>query len=251
MKNENHRSTVGNLNSDGVFVAETRWELERVAQKPPPKENVVVLITLLFFWEIRAMARILGICGSLRDKSHTRVLVQLALDSAARLGSEVELIDLRDYALPLFEAHQRYDDHAVVREVIARMREAEAYIVGTPEYHGCMSGALKNLFDFVYTEISGKLFGIVAATGGSQGVSSLDNLRACLLYCHAWVLPYNVAASGRDFDEEGRLVSESVRDRLERLGRDVAIYGPLLWNQFKHDLALPDDAPQGFAGWVA
>ncbi len=196
------------------------------------------------------MARILGICGSLRDQSHTRVLVNLALESAASVGAEVELLDLRDYPLPLFEAHQRYDDHEVVQEVVKRIREAEAYIVGTPEYHGCMSGALKNLFDFVYTEISGKLFGIVAATGGSQGVSSLDNLRACLLYCHSWVLPYNVAASSRDFDEEGRLVSDAVRDRLARLGRDVAVFGPILWYQFKNDLALPDDAPQGFAGWV-
>ncbi|MGB9692072.1 MAG: NADPH-dependent FMN reductase [Candidatus Sumerlaeaceae bacterium] len=196
------------------------------------------------------MAKVLGICGSLRDHSHTRVLLEIALQHARRCGSEVELLDLREYPLPLFEAHRQYDCNATVQKVVAKIKEADCYLVGTPEYHGCMSGALKNFFDFVYTEISGKLFGVVAATGGSQGVSSLDNLRACLLYCHAWVLPYNVAASQRDFDDNGRLVNEQVLDRLARLGRDVAVYGPLLVNQFRADLELPPDAAQSFAGWV-
>lgn len=194
--------------------------------------------------------RVLGISGSLRNGSHTRVLVEIALQWAERCGASTELIDLREYPLPIFEAHRQYHADATVQTVIGKIKAADCYIVGTPEYHGCMSGALKNLFDFVYTEISGKLFGVVAATGGSQGVSSLDNLRACLLYCHAWVLPYNVAASQRDFNEQGQLVNEQVLDRLARLGRDVAVYGPLLVNQFRSDLQLPADAPQSFAGWV-
>jgi FMN reductase len=196
------------------------------------------------------MVKVLGICGSLRENSHTRAMVEIALEAAKRSGGETRFLDLREYPLPLFEAHRNYESDPAVRAVVQMIQEADCYVVGTPEYHGCMSGALKNLFDFVYTEISGKLFGILAATGGSQGVSALDNLRACLLYCHAWVLPYNVGASGRDFDDSGRLVSEQVRDRLERLGRDVVVYGKLLAEQFRKDLAEPQDAPQGFAGWV-
>ncbi|MCX7624726.1 MAG: NAD(P)H-dependent oxidoreductase [Candidatus Sumerlaeaceae bacterium] len=196
------------------------------------------------------MPKVLGISGSLREGSHTRRMVELALQAAAECGSATELLDLREHPMPLFEAHRDYKDDTRIQAVVQKIREAECYIVGTPEYHGCMSGALKNLFDFVYTEISGKLFGIVAATGGSQGVSSLDNLRACLLYCHAWVLPYNVGASSRDFDDLGNIVNDQVVDRLRRVGRDVAVYGPLLWEQFRRDLVQPDGAPQGFAGWV-
>lgn len=196
------------------------------------------------------MPKVLGISGSLRHGSHTRRMVELALEAAEGCGVETELLDLREYTLPLFEAHHDYRHNQHVQTVVEKIRQAECYIVGTPEYHGCMSGALKNLFDFVYTEISGKLFGIVAATGGSQGVSSLDNLRACLLYCHAWVLPYNVGASSRDFDDEGNITNEQVIDRLKRVGRDVAVYGPLLWEQFHRDLSLPEGAPQGFAAWV-
>lgn len=186
----------------------------------------------------------------MREGSHTLALVELALRAAEQAGATVELLDLRVTPLPLFEAHRRYDEDASVQRVVETIRAADCYIVGTPEYHGCMSGALKNLFDFVYTEISGKLFGVMAATGGSQGVSSLDNLRACLLYCHAWVLPYNVAASQRDFDENGRLVNDHVRDRTQRLGRDVVVYGHLLYEQFRADLELPPEAPNGFAAWI-
>jgi FMN reductase len=174
----------------------------------------------------------------------------MALESAARCGAETELLDLRECRLPVFEAHRQYDSDAAVQYAVGKIREADCYIVGTPEYHGCMSGALKNLLDFVYTEICGKLFGVVAATGASQGVAALDNLRMCLLYSHAWVLPYNVAASQRDFDESGRVANEVVLDRVARLGRDVAVYGPLLWSQFQKDLLAPDDEPQGFAGWL-
>ncbi|AXA36468.1 MAG: NADPH-dependent oxidoreductase [Candidatus Hydrogenedentota bacterium] len=196
------------------------------------------------------MARILGISGSLREGSHAHVLVRLALDAARKAGAEVELLDLREWFLPLFEAHKSYGDHPIVSKVVQKIRDAEGYIVGSPEYHASMSGALKNLFDFVYTELSGKLFGLVIATGGSQGVACADNLRACIHSCHGWTLPYIAAARLADFDEQGNLRNEQVRDRLERIGRDVAIYAPLLWQQFKADQALPPGPTRGFAEWA-
>jgi NAD(P)H-dependent FMN reductase len=196
------------------------------------------------------MVTVLGICGSLREHSHTRILVKEALAAAARCGARTAILDLRELPLPLFDPDVSYESHPHVVHLLQAVREADCYIVGTPEYHGCMSGGLKNLFDYVYTEISGKLFGICAATGGSQGVSSLDNLRACLLYCHAWVLPYNVGAYQKDFDEKGNIINDQVKDRLMRLGRDVAIYGPLLYEQFRRDLLAGQGEMRGFAEWT-
>jgi len=43
--------------------------------------------------------RVVGICGSLRSGSFTRAALQIALDGAAELGTETQLIDLRDYEL--------------------------------------------------------------------------------------------------------------------------------------------------------
>jgi FMN reductase len=197
------------------------------------------------------MARILGVSGSLRDNSHTYELVRIVLESASISGAETSLLDLREHPLPMFEAHRDYATDRLVQAMLAKMEEADGFIVGSPEYHGCMSGATKNFFDFLYREIAGKLFGLVAAAGGSQGTSCFNSLRTAVLYCHGWTLPYFAAGSQRDFDADGKLVNDKVLDRLQRLGRDVAVYAPLLRHQFQRDLSLPPDAQPGFASWMA
>jgi NAD(P)H-dependent FMN reductase len=197
------------------------------------------------------VTKILGISGSLRDGANTVKLVKLALEAARENGAEVTMLDLRDHPLPLYEAHEKYSTELVVERVIRMVNEADGYIVGSPEYHGCMSGATKNFFDFLYREIAGKVFGLVAATGGSQGVGCFDNMRAAIQYCHGWALPYNVSATGRDFDAEGNLSSAKVLDRVNRLGRDITVYAPLLYNQFQSDLQPSTGSKPGFAQWMS
>jgi FMN reductase len=196
------------------------------------------------------MVCILGICGSTSPTSHTRVLVNRALDAARACGAQTDLFDVASTPLPLFEAARDYSDEPNVRLLMEKVKWAEGYVIGSPEYHGCMSGAMKNVFDFLYHEISGKLFGLVAATGGSQGVSCFDTMRAAILYCHGWTLPYQVAGSGNDFDADDQLKNPKVEDRLRRLGRDLAVYSPLLWGRFRDDLAQPAAAACGFAHWT-
>jgi FMN reductase len=197
------------------------------------------------------MALILGVNCSLRQNANTPFLVKAALESAGQMGAKIRLMDLRDTPLPMYEAHLDYGNDPNVDAMVNLVNEADGYIVGTPEYHGCMSGAAKNFFDFLYREIAGKVFGFVSATGGSQGVSCFDNLRAAALYCHAWSIPYNVAATHRDVDENGNITNARVKDRLVRLGRDVAVYAPLLSGQFNNDKKQSADAPPGFAQWMA
>jgi FMN reductase len=194
---------------------------------------------------------IVGVCGSLSENSHTRVLVGHVLEAARANGATTRLVDLRSQPLPMFEPGRDYSRDRAVRDMMATVCAADGFIVGSPEYHGCMSGPAKNFFDHLYHEIAGKLFGLVCATGGSQGTSCFDNMRAAVLYCHGWTLPYQVSASGADFDPDHRLVSEKVRERLRRMGRDIVAYAPLLLGQLKRDLAQPADAPKGFAHWTA
>lgn len=196
-------------------------------------------------------AKILGVSGSLRTGAYTLRLVERALEAARDCGAEVELLDLAKHQLPLYEAHEGYEDHPVVNSVIERVEKADGFIVGSPEYHGCMTGATKNFFDFLYREIGGKLFGLVAATGGSNGTGCFDNMRAAIQYCHGWALPYNVSASGRDFDADGNLANAKVADRLQRMGRDMAVYAPLLIGRFRDDLAEKNPQRPGFAHWLA
>lgn len=196
------------------------------------------------------MALILGVSGSLRDGSNTLALVKTTLDYARGFGAETLLLDLRDYPLPLYEAHIDYAENVHVGQVKKLVSSADALLLGSPEYHGCMSGALKNFMDFHYREFAGKPAGLVSATGGSQGSGCFDNMRAAVHACHGWVLPYVTSATHRDFDTEGNIINDRTVDRLKRMARDLAIYGPLIHGQFKLDSDQPADAPPGFAQWL-
>lgn len=192
---------------------------------------------------------IVGFNCSLRKDAHTFVLVRTALEGAASAGARTELMDLRDLPLPLFDHGPETASHPNVALVKERVLAADGLIVGSPEYHGCMSGAAKNFFDYLYHELAGRLVGLVSATGGSQGVSAIANMRAACQYCHAWTLPHQAAARWSDFDESNHLQNDAVRHRLLRVGRDVAVYGPILHQRFLDDLPLGDTDGAGFAGW--
>ncbi|MBE7559824.1 NAD(P)H-dependent oxidoreductase [bacterium] len=189
--------------------------------------------------------RILAVNGSMREACHTIELARIAMAAAEEAGAEVQLLDLREVGLPMYEAHLDYEDQPAVQRVVETARWADGFLVGSPEYHGSMSGALKNWFDHLYHELAGKLFGFFAATGGSQGVSAVEHMRASAHYCHGWVLPYLAAAREADFDHHDHLTNAKVIDRLRRLGRDVAVYAPLLRRQFLADV----DVAGSFAQW--
>lgn len=193
------------------------------------------------------MTKILAVCGSSFGNAHSWVMLQAAGEAAAKAGATVDYLDLRQHPLPLLG---QTDDHSKnVEGIKKRVAAADAFLIATPEYHGNMSGVAKNFFDHHYKEFAGKVFGIIVATGGSQGVSAAKTVQYAVQYCHGWNLPYIVGASGAAFTKDGKLSDDKVRNRLHNMGRDVAIYGQLTHAQFQKDLKLPPDDQLGFAEW--
>lgn len=196
------------------------------------------------------MITITGIAGSMRWPSHTHALLEIALGAARENGARVELLNMHALDIPLYDPRMQ-DIPPSVAELRERVADAHAVIIGTPEYHGSMSGALKNVLDYLYPEVNGKLVGIIVATGADEGASAVAQLRTVLHFMHAWCLPYAVTAGSEDFDESGHLASARVRDALLRLGRDVTVYGELLSTQFARDRVLGGGVHLGFAPWYA
>ena len=121
--------------------------------------------------EKQSGGRTIGISGSLRAKSYTRRAVEIALEGAAAAGATVELVDLREFDLPLCpgsaSALAAYPDVARLRQII---QQSHAAILGSPEYHGSFSGVLKNALDL--TELDdwrGKLIALIGVSGGNMG----------------------------------------------------------------------------------
>src|SRR5580704_11214298 len=72
-------------------------------------------------------------------------------------GFEVEVIDLRDWPLPMFAEHVGSigDFHdptystPIVKAWNKKIKEADAYLIITPEYNHSIPGVLKNAIDSV------------------------------------------------------------------------------------------------------
>ncbi len=176
--------------------------------------------------------QIVGICGSLRAGSHTRMALRIALEGAKEVGAETKLIDLRDYGLIFCDGKEDESGYPPgVGKLRREVRAAEGIILATPEYHGGFSGVLKNALDLMgFDEFEGKMVGLVGVSGGRMGaVDALNTLRNIGRTLHAWVVPEQagIPQASNAFDEAGNLKSESSRERVKDVGRQVARYAYL------------------------
>ena len=170
---------------------------------------------------------VVALCGSLRDGSYTRLAAQHALAAADERGAETDLLDLREFDLPLFDPdHEDAGDAETLRE---RIREADAIILGTPMYHGSYASPLKTAIDYCgFDEFENKTVGLLGIAGGNFPITALDHLRSVCRALDAWVLPYQAAvprASGKF--EDGEFTDPDLTDRVAVLGERVVEYADI------------------------
>ncbi|PSQ44082.1 FMN reductase [Halobacteriales archaeon SW_7_68_16] len=170
---------------------------------------------------------VLAICGSLRDRSHTRVALRAALAGADAAGATTELLDLRELELPVFDADA--DEAGDAPHLTERVRAADSILLGTPVYHGSYSSVLKNALDYCgFDEFEGTTVGLLAVAGGRFPVTALDHLRSVCRALNAWVLPHQAALpQARNAIEGGEMVDDDLRERVAVLGRRAVRYADI------------------------
>ena len=180
--------------------------------------------------------RLLGVCGSMRAGSYSSRLAEIVLAAAREHGAETRLIELSALDLPTYNPDTETMDHAGLRAATEAVNWADTFLLASPDYHGSMSGAMKNFLDFYWDEFAGKLFGYVCASH-EKGLTVMEHMRTSVRQCYGWSLPYGVSVYGeQDFDSSGQLVSK-IADRVRMLARDLVVYGALIRGQFQADLA--------------
>jgi NAD(P)H-dependent FMN reductase len=182
---------------------------------------------------------VLGVIGSPRSDSISAAFVGAALAHAATLGAATRLLDLRETPLPLYDPAAT-DGGEVVEHATAQVRWADAFVLGTPDYHGAASGTMKNFLDHFWKEWAGKLFGIVVASN-EKGLTVQEHLRTSIRQCYGWSLPYGVGAPAASVSASCQVVDARILERLEMLGRDLVVYGTLIRDQRRRDLAAGRD----------
>lgn len=170
------------------------------------------------------MVKIVGIAGSLRPGSYSQQALRVAAQRLKALGAEVEILDLRSLNLPFCNGNDEYPDYPDVEKLRQAVRQADGIILATPEYHGSISGVLKNALDLMgFEEFSDKVTGFISVLGGQSNSNALNDLRTIMRWIHAWTIPEQVAIgqAWKAFGEDGRLVDENLSKRMDAFAQSL------------------------------
>lgn len=147
--------------------------------------------------------RIALIIGSTRKTRFADIPAQWLLKQAkTRDDMEVELVDLRDYDLPLFD-EVASNAWAPTQDPRAqkwqkKLAEFDGYIFVVAEYNRSITGSLKNALDQAYVEWAHKPMGAIAY-GSMGGTSALSHLRAIGVELQMVPVRNSVHIGGSDF----------------------------------------------------
>jgi FMN reductase len=153
------------------------------------------------------------------------------LRAAEQLGAQTQLFGGEFVSqLPLY-VPDRSNRVAAEVEFVDSIRRCHGIIVGTPGYHGSISGTVKNALDLLEDTardatayLDGRAFGCVVTAYGWQACgTTLISLRMIAHALRAWPTPFGAAlnASTPLFETDGTCIDEKVSKQLQVVASQV------------------------------
>lgn len=170
------------------------------------------------------MVKIVGIGGSLRSASYSQQALEIATQRVEALGAEVEILDLRSLNLPFCNAEDDYSEYPDVERLRETVKQADGLILATPEYHGSVSGVMKNALDLMsFEHLDGKVAGLISVLGGQSNSNALNHLRLIMRWVHAWVIPeqITIGQAWNAFSSDGKLLNEKISERFDKFAQSL------------------------------
>lgn len=181
------------------------------------------------------MRHIVGIGGTFRARSSSEMLVRAVLSACEALGARTTMFDGPALAsLPHFnpELPERTAEQAAF---VAAVRDADALVIGTPGYHGGVSGLVKNAIDLLEdTRADSRVYFdampvglIVSAAGWQAGGVTLAALRGIVHAMRGWPTPVGIAINSieqKPFDADGAIVDAAVAAQVDLQARQLMAF---------------------------
>jgi FMN reductase len=173
---------------------------------------------------------IVGLGGTTRRGSTSERGLTLALEEAAAAGCETQLFGADRMPREPYDPAQLQRTPAQ-HELVEALRHADGVIIGSPSYHGGISGLVKNAIDF--TEdlrddprpyFDGRAVGCIVVADGAQAMgSTLGALRAIVHALRGWPTPFSATLLGKDkpFGGDGRLPDPQALEACRTVARQV------------------------------
>lgn len=177
---------------------------------------------------------VVGLGGTLRAHSSTERAVRYCLESVERQGGRTRMFAGPDLELPMYAPHSLERTPAAL-EFVSALRDADAVVVGSPGYHGAISGLVKNALDYIEdlredprVYLDNTPWGCISCAYGWQAaVGTLGQLRSIGHALRAWPTPLGVAINSADqiWSETGELADGTVRGQLDMLATQLLTFG--------------------------
>ncbi|HHW79922.1 MAG TPA: NAD(P)H-dependent oxidoreductase [Acholeplasmataceae bacterium] len=90
---------------------------------------------------------------------------------------EYELIDIKDFNLPMFGDNVTEADQANIAKFSEKMNAQDGFVFTVAEYNHGVTGVLKNALDFLKPEVANKVAGFVGY-GGVGGARAIEQMRS-------------------------------------------------------------------------
>ena len=173
---------------------------------------------------------IVAVGGTLRPNSSTERAMRQVLENASRAGARTKLISGTALQLPLYQPDNA-ERSAGARALVAELALADGIILGSPGYHGSISGLIKNALDYAEDlrddsrpYFSGRAVGCIATAAGWPGaVNTLGALRDIVHALRGWPTPLGAAINTAEnvFDDAGACLLPKVAQTLEVMAGEV------------------------------
>lgn len=176
----------------------------------------------------RRALRIAVVNGSPSEKSKTMGLVDVVLQTLARLLADEDItidqtrVDVYRLGPAFTGALEREEIAPEIEDTLRQVEQADLLIAATPVFRGSYTGLFKHFFDLVdQYALANKPVLLVATGGGEHHALVLEHaLRPLFGFFQSLTLPVAVFASSSDFDGT-TLLTPRVYGRIEMAITDV------------------------------
>lgn len=165
---------------------------------------------------------IVGIGGSTRPGSSGERVVRCVLAEAEALGASTRMFGGNELAVLPHYCPELPHRSPAQSEFVDCVRQADGLVIGSPGYHGGVSGLVKNAIDLLEdlrsderVYFSERSVGLVVVAAGWQACGiTLQALRGIVHAMRGWPTPIGVIINTMEqqiFDQDGSVTDEAIK----------------------------------------
>lgn len=126
--------------------------------------------------------------------------------------------------LPWCDGRRAEDYPAAVHQFRQRVSEADALVLGSPQYCDTFSAVMKNAIELLGADLlRGKIVGIVTVAEGLSAMGAFQSLQSLCCSLNAWIIPVTAAvpAAAQVFAEPESPFARQVLVHVDALGTAI------------------------------